>query len=358
MTSNQEFDTDDDRWTAVTQRDVRADGVFLYAVKTTGIFCRPTCPSRLPNQGNVAFFSSCEQAERAGYRACKKCQPKAASNFPDAVLRACKMIEEADEPPTLDALAAAVGLSPFYFHKLFKSVVGVTPKGYAAARRVERFRDGLKENQTVTQAIYDAGFGSSSRCYENVGANLGMTPTEYRSGGAGQTIRLAVVECRFGWVAVAATERGVCMIEFGDTPDALRVEVTARFPNADLNNGDDTFRRWIAVVVEQIEMPGRAVDLPLDVHGTAFQRKVWEALKAIPAGMTVTYTDIAKRIGQPAAVRAVANACAANPVAVVIPCHRVVRTDGNLSGYRWGIDRKRQLLEYEGTILEAPRSDE
>lgn len=185
-----------------------------------------------------------------------------------------------------------------------------------------------------------------------------MTPTEYRSGGAGQSIRLAVVECRLGWVAVAATERGVCMIESGDTPDAMRAEASARFPNANLHNGDDEFRRWVAVVVEQIEMPGRAVELPLDVHGTAFQRKVWEALKAIPAGATATYADIAKKIGQPAAVRAVANACATNPVAVAIPCHRVVRSDGDLSGYRWGVDRKRKLLEHEGATLETPLTGE
>lgn len=210
----------------------------------------------------------------------------------------------------------------------------------------------------VTPKAYDAGFGSSSRCYENVGDNLGMTPTEYRNGGAGQLIRFAVVECRLGWLAVAATERGVCMIEFGDTPDAVRTEAVARFPNATLHDGDDVFRRWVAIVVQHIEIPGRAVELPLDVHGTAFQRKVWEALRAIPAGATATYSEIARKIGKPSAARAVAGACAANQLAVVIPCHRVVLAGGNLSGYRWGADRKRRLLEREGAILADPHVDE
>lgn len=358
MMKTSDYATDDERWNAVEGRDGQADGAFLYAVKTTGVFCRPACSSRLPNRANVEFFPTCEQAERGGYRACKKCKPKAAAAIPDAVLRACRLIEKADEPPTLEALAAAVGLSPFYFHKLFKSVVGVTPKAYAAARRAERFREGLKEGQTVTEAIHDAGFGSSSRCYENVGDELGMTPTEYRGGGAGQSIRLAVVECRLGWLAVAATERGVCMIEFGDTPDAVRAEAVARFPNAALHDGDDEFRRWVAVVVQRIEMPGRAVELPLDVRGTAFQRKVWEALRAIPAGATATYSEIAERIGKPSAARAVAGACAANQLAVVIPCHRVVRSGGSLSGYRWGADRKRRLLEREGVTLDDRHADE
>lgn len=358
MTTTNAFTTDDDRWNAVVERDGRADGSFVYAVRTTGVFCRPTCPSRLPNRANVEFFVTTEQAERGGYRACKKCKPKAANAVPEAVLRACKMIEEADEPPTLEAMAAAVGLSPFYFHKLFKSVIGVTPKAYTAARRVEKFRAGLHEDQSVTAAMYDAGFGSSSRCYEGVGDNLGMTPTEYRNGGAGQSIRFAVVESRLGWVAVAATERGVCMIEFGDGPDTLRAEAVARFPNAALDDGDGEFKGWVEAVVRHIEMPGRVVELPLDVQGTAFQRKVWEALRAIPAGATTTYAAIAKKIGQPAAVRAVASACAANPVAVVIPCHRVVRSDGDLSGYRWGVERKQHLLDREAGQNHDDRADD
>ncbi len=348
MTKN-DYNTDDERWNAVKNRDGGADGLFLYAVKTTGVFCRPTCSSRLPNRANVEFFKTCGLAEQGGYRACKKCKPTAApAGVPDAVLRACELLEEADEPPTLEALAEAVGLSPFYFHKLFKGVVGVTPKAYAAARRVERFRDGLKCEQTVTQAMYEAGFGSSSRCYEKVGDNLGMTPTEYRGGGVGKFIRLAVVECRLGWVAVAATERGVCMIEFGDSVEALRAEATSRFPKATLNDGDSEFQQWVEQIVEQIETPGHAIVLPLDIQGTAFQRKVWEALQTIPAGATATYTEIAQKIGQPAAVRAVARACAANQLAVVIPCHRVVRSDGDLSGYRWGVERKAELLRQEG----------
>jgi AraC family transcriptional regulator of adaptative response/methylated-DNA-[protein]-cysteine methyltransferase len=349
MTITHDYSTDDERWNAVRERDGRADGAFLYAVKTTGVFCRPTCPSRLPNRANVEFFTTCELAVRGGYRACRKCKPTSApKGVPDAVLRACRLMDGAGEPPSLEALAGAVGLSPFYFHKLFKAVVGVTPKAYAAARRVERFRDGLEAEQTVTQAMYGAGFGSSSRCYEGVGDNLGMTPTEYRGGGAGKSIRLAVVGCRLGWVAVAATERGVCLIEFGNSPDALRAGATARFPKAAVDGGDPEFRRWVEQVVEQIEAPGHVADLPLDIQGTAFQRKVWEALRAIPAGTTATYKEIAQRIGRPAAVRAVARACAANPLAVAIPCHRVVRSDGDLGGYRWGVGRKAELLRREG----------
>ena len=346
--------TDDDRWNAVTARDARADGAFLYAVKTTGVYCRPSCASRLPNRANVAFFLTCAQAERGGYRACKKCRPQAAADaVPDAVLRACRLIEAADEPPRLAALAAAVGLSPFYFHKRFKAIVGVTPKAYAAARRAEKLRQALQGEQTVTQAIFEAGFVSSSRCYEQVGNRLGMTPTEYRGGGVGKSIWLAVVESYLGWVAVAATARGVCMIEFGDAPDTLHAAATARFPQATIDGGDLVFRQWVELVVAQIETPAVSAifrstqKLPFDIQGTAFQQKVWEALKTIPAGTTATYTQIARAIGQPAAVRAVARACAANPLAVVIPCHRVVRSDGDLSGYRWGVERKAELLQRE-----------
>lgn len=349
MNTINNYRTDDDRWKAVAERDRTADGAFLYAVKTTGVFCRPICSSRLPNRANVEFFSTIDQAERRGYRACKKCKPKSVSKaVPDAVLRACKMIEEADEPPTLKALADTVGLSPFYFHKLFKAVVGVTPKAYSAARRVEKFRAGLHQNQTVMAAMHDAGFVSSSRCYDSVADQLGMTPSEYRNGAVGRSIRFAVAECRLGWLAVAATERGICMIEFGDAPDALRAKADARFPNATVHDGDGEFNGWVKLIVRQIEMPRLAVKLPLDVQGTAFQRRVWEALKAIPAGATTTFAAVAKKIGRPAAVRAVANACAMNPMAVIIPCHRIIRSDGDLSGYRWGVDRKRRLLEREG----------
>lgn len=343
------FTTDQARWNAVESRDCQADGQFWYGVRTTGVYCRPSCPSRLPNRANVAFFDTCDQAEGGGYRACRKCKPTTSGpdRIPDAVVRACKLIEDADEPLSLATLAAAVGFSPFHFQRLFKKFVGVTPKAYAAARRVERFQKGLRVEQTVARAMYDAGFGSSSRCYETVGDTLGMAPAEYKNGGAGTVIRLAVAECWLGWVMVAATKRGICRIAFGDTPEDLRAELTTRFPKATVQEGDAEFRHWIEQVVAHLEAPGHTLGLPLDIQGTAFQRKVWDALRAIPAGTTASYTEIARRIGQPKAVRAVAGACAANPLAVVIPCHRIVRTDGDLSGYRWGVERKRKLLDRE-----------
>jgi AraC family transcriptional regulator of adaptative response/methylated-DNA-[protein]-cysteine methyltransferase len=342
------FSTDQQRWDAVLRRNREADGVFVCAVRTTGVYCRPSCPSRRPRRENVSFYAHCADAERAGYRSCKRCTPKAPrTDVPDAVVRACRLIEEAAEPPALDELAGAVGLSPFYFHRLFTRVVGVTPKGYAAARRVRRFQEGLLRGKDVTTAIYDAGFGSSSRCYERASGVLGMTPTEYRNGGAGNLIRYAVAECSLGWVLVAATDRGVSAIEFGDTKAALREGLEARFPAAELCGDDPDFAGWVAEVLSLIESPGRSPDLPLDVRGTAFQRRVWEALRAIPCGSTATYAEIAKRIGAPTAVRAVARACAANPVAVAVPCHRVIGKDGGLHGYRWGIARKRALLKRE-----------
>jgi AraC family transcriptional regulator of adaptative response/methylated-DNA-[protein]-cysteine methyltransferase len=345
-----QFSTDNRRWAAVLRRDRRADGAFVYAVKTTGVYCRPACPARLPKRTNVRFFPTGRDAERAGYRACKRC-----GQGPDhgAVVRACQMIDEAAEPPSLNELADAVGLSPFYFHRLFKSVVGVTPKSYADARRVRRFQEGLREGQPVTRAMYEAGFGSSSRCYEGAAGNLGMTPSAYRNGGAGQVIRVAVAPCHLGWVLVAATEKGVCGIEFGDTAGALKEGLAGRFPNAELRGDDPDFAAWVGAVLRLIDAPGQGSDLPLDIRGTAFQRRVWEALRAIPAGTTATYGEIAARVGSPAAVRAVANACAANPVAVAIPCHRVIGQDGELRGYRWGLRRKRALLEREAGHRQA-----
>ncbi len=343
------YATDDLRWTALVQRDAQAGGAFLYGVKTTGVYCRPTCPSRLPNRRNVRFFSTSTDAERAGYRACKKCRPQTRqdSRPPDAVVRACQLIEAAEEMPSLAELAAAVGLSPFHFHRLFKAVLGITPKGYAQARRMERFQQGLQNGQPVTTALYSAGFGSSSRCYEKTADNLGMTPSQYRNGGAGQTIRFAVAECYLGWALVAATERGVCMIAFDDSPAVLRSELAARFPKAQLRADDPGLAAWVEPVLALLEAPGRHFDLPLDIQGTAFQRRVWQALQEIPLGTTATYAEVAQRIGSPTAVRAVARACAANPVAVVVPCHRVVGSDGALRGYRWGVERKRQLLRRE-----------
>lgn len=344
------FETSDQRWEALLRRDPQSDGAFFYAVKTTGVYCRPTCAARLPNRRNVEFFPNRGDAERAGYRACRRCrpqQPAPPSPASAAMARACRSIEEAEESPSLQDLASATGFSPFHFQRLFKQTVGVTPKAYAVACRARRFKESLREDRTVTQAMYEAGFGSSSRCYENAAAHLGMTPSEYRKGGVGQRIRHAIVRCDLGWVLVAATERGVCAIEFDDSQDRLQDRLAARFPAAELRDDDPEFAEWVTRVLAALDRPARNIDLPLDVRGTAFQRRVWQALQAIPAGSTATYAEIAGKIGKPAAARAVARACASNPVAVLVPCHRVVRSDGGLGGYRWDLRRKRALLERE-----------
>ena len=347
--------TDEWKWDSVVRRIRPVDGGFFYAVKTTGVFCRPSCPSRLPNRKNVVFFATTDAAERAGFRACKRCEPNAASPPTPgiaAVVRVCRLIDEAVETPTLNDLAEAVGLSPSHLQKVFKKAVGVSPKAYATAIRDRRLKEELLRNGTMTRAIYASGFSSSGRGYETLSGTLGMSLSEYRGGAAGRVIRCSVVECALGFVAVAATERGVCLIELGDSPDVLRAELSTRFPRADLQEGDPDLDRWVSRVVNLIEVPVRDVDLPLDVRGTAFQRQVWEALRAIPPGEVATYAEIARRIEQPAAVRAVAGACAANQLAVVIPCHRVIRSGGGLGGYRWGVARKQQLLDREAKIAE------
>ncbi len=344
------FATDDERWDAVVHRDRAADGAFYYSVATTGVYCRPSCAARLARRENVRFHATCTDAERAGFRACKRCRPNEAAGYDRqaaAVAAACRVIEEAEEMPSLDQLAETAGMSRFHFHRVFKALTGVTPKSYAAAHRAKRVRTALTQSATVTEAIYDAGFNSNGRFYAASSGLLGMTPTEYRSGGDGAEIRFAVGECWLGSIVVAATGKGVCAILLGDDPDALVRDLQDRFPKARLIGGDARFEELVAKVVGFIEAPGVGGDLPLDVRGTAFQQRVWEALRQIPAGSTATYADIAKRIGQPKSVRAVAQACGANPVAIAIPCHRVVRTDGGLSGYRWGVERKRALLARE-----------
>jgi AraC family transcriptional regulator of adaptative response/methylated-DNA-[protein]-cysteine methyltransferase len=343
-------DGDDVRWAAVVRRDPAADGAFDYSVATTGVYCRPSCAARQPRRENVAFHDSCAAAERAGFRPCRRCrpnEPSLAQRHAAAVASACRMIEHAEEPPTLEALAAAAGLSTYHFHRLFKAATGVTPKAYASAHRTRRVQQELGRAPTVTAAIYDAGYNSSSRFYERAGDHLGMTPTAYRDGGRDTEIRFAVGQCSLGAILVAATERGVCAIQFGDDPAVLVRELQDRFPKARLEGGDAGFERLVAQVVGFVEAPAHGLDLPLDVRGTAFQERVWQALRTIPAGETASYAEIAGRVGSPKAVRAVAQACAANPVAVAIPCHRVVRTDGALSGYRWGVERKRELLARE-----------
>jgi AraC family transcriptional regulator of adaptative response/methylated-DNA-[protein]-cysteine methyltransferase len=338
------------RWAAVQARDAACDGTFYYAVATTGVYCRPSCPSRLPKRSNVSFYATPAAAQAAGCRACKRCKPDAPSlrdEHAAKVAEACRLIEAAEEAPKLDELAAKVGLSPYHFHRIFKAAVGVTPKAYAVAHRNRNVRDKLQRSSTVTAAIYDAGFNSSGRFYANSGQVLGMTPTSFRKGGADAEIRFAIGACSLGAILVAASKKGICSILIGDDPDALARDLQDRFPRAELIGADAQFERLVARVVGLIEAPGKRTDLPLDVRGTAFQHRVWAALKDIPAGSTASYTEIAKRIGVPKAVRAVAGACAANPLAVAIPCHRVVKSDGSLSGYRWGVERKRELLNRE-----------
>ena len=342
---------EDARWEAVRTRDRRADGQFVFAVLTTGIYCRPGCPSRMPRRENVRFFQRSEDAAKAGFRPCKRCRPDGASlrqRQTEAIARACRLIREAEEPPSLVTLAEATGISRYHFHRLFKEIVGMTPKQYAAADRSERVRRGLGRSSSVTEAIFDAGFNSSSRFYEAADRTLGMAPRAYRDGGMGMTIRYAVSTCSVGEMLVAATERGVCAIHFGDDTNALIRQLQDRFPRADLQGDDTAFQSAVAQVVDFVEAPSSPFPLPLDVYGTAFQQKVWQALRDIPAGQTATYAEVAQKIGRPTAARAVAQACATNNLAVAIPCHRVVRSNGELSGYRWGVERKAQLLAREG----------
>lgn len=344
------FTTDEARWAAVLARDAAAEGAFLFSVRTTGVYCRPTCAARQPRRENVAFHDTGAQAEAAGFRPCKRCrptEPALAERRAAAAALACRLIDEAETPPPLEDLARAAGLSPHHFHRVFKEVVGVTPRGYAAQRRAERVRDGLSTAASVTEAIYEAGFNSGGRFYETAREVLGMTPSAFRAGGLGSAIRFAVGECSLGSVLVAASDKGVCAILLGDDPDALVRDLQDRFDRAELIGGDPAFEAMVARVVGLVENPGQGLDLPLHVRGTAFQHRVWRALREIPPGAKQSYADIARRIGAPKAVRAVAGACAANALAIAIPCHRVVRQDGALSGYRWGVERKAALLERE-----------
>lgn len=345
------YETDAQRWQAVQARDAGADGHFFYAVLTTGVYCRPSCAARPARRENVSFHLTCEAAERAGYRACKRCRPNGpsqAERHATAVAEACRIIESAEEMPALEALAEAVGMSRFHFHRVFKEATGVTPRDYAAARRAERLKERLDGGGSVTEAFHGAGFGSNGRFYEQAGALLGMRPKDWKEGGRDAEIRFALGQCSLGAVLVAATEKGICAIQFGDDPQALLDALQDRFPKARLIGGDAAFEALVARVVGLVERPSETVSLPLDVRGTAFQQRVWKALREIPAGTTLTYAEVAERIGSPAAVRAVATACASNEIAVAIPCHRVIRKGGALAGYRWGIERKQALLAREG----------
>ena len=340
----------DPRWAALVARDPRADGKFFYSVKTTGVYCRPSCGARPARPENVAFHATAEDAERAGFRPCKRCKPDQLSlgeQHAATVATLCRLIENAEQAPTLQHLARHAGMSAFHLHRVFKAITGVTPKQYAAAHRIKRVKSELDRRSTVTEAIYGAGYNSNGRFYEESNDVLGMTPTAYRGGGVNTDIRFAVGECSLGSILVAASERGVCAILIGDDPDVLARDLQDRFPRARLIGGDAQFEQLVAKVVGFVEAPALGLDLPLDVRGTAFQQRVWQALREIPAGKTVSYAQVASRIGVPKAVRAVGAAVGANPLAVAIPCHRVIRTDGSLCGYRWGVERKRALIERE-----------
>ena len=345
------------KWEAILRRDSKADGIFYYAVQTTGVYCRPSCSSRMPRPENVSFYTSCQEAERAGFRACKRCQPDGPGltvQHAAMVSKACRIIESGERMLKLDDLAKTVGASPFHFHRIFTQMMGLTPKSYAMARRAEKIRKGLPESGSVTQAIYDAGYPSSGRFYAESSRMLGMKPRAFRKGGAGTTIRFAVGECSLGSILVASSETGVCAIFLGNDPGELLKNLQDRFSKTHLIEADHNYKQTVAHIVGLVENPGRGLHLPLDIRGTAFQKRVWQALEKIPLGKTASYAEIARRIGMPRAARAVARACAANSLAIVIPCHRVVRTDGDLSGYRWGVERKKILLAREAGSGKSP----
>ncbi len=342
---------DDPRWQSVVRRDARSDGLFYYCVTTTGVYCRPSCGARQPRPMNVIFHATPADAERAGFRPCKRCQPnqqRASSRQHQLVAAMCRMIEQSEATPALGHLAAQVGLSSSHAHRLFKATTGVTPRSYFKAWRGARLRRELRHSSSVTAAIYQSGFNSSGRFYSEAPSRLGMTPSQFRAGGTSERIRFALGDCSLGSILVAASERGVCAIALGDEPEPLLRELEGQFPRAELIGGDRHFERLVARVVGLVERPERDDKLPLDIRGTAFQERVWRALRRIEPGSTLSYRQLAQRIGEPTTVRAVARACASNRLAVAIPCHRVVRTDGALSGYRWGVERKRRLLEREG----------
>jgi AraC family transcriptional regulator, regulatory protein of adaptative response / methylated-DNA-[protein]-cysteine methyltransferase len=341
------------QWEGVLRKDASLDGQYLFAVKTTGIYCRPSCPSRTPNRSNVSFFASSELARSAGFRACLRCTPDGLSKREqqtNAISQACRIIDEAQERMSLTNLAAQVGLGAHHFHRVFKDVTGLTPQDYFKARQIAQIGQSLSSTSSVTAAIYDAGFSSSGRFYESSNAMLGMTPKAFKSGGSGEAIRVSIRTCSLGLVLIAATQRGICTIEFGDNEKLLTDRLSARFPNAILLSKNPQFDEWLEQVLAYIEMPTKALDLPLDIRGTVFQQQVWKALQDIPVGVTASYSEVAQRIDKPKAVRAVATACASNVIAVAIPCHRVVRGTGELSGYRWGVERKKKLLALEASI--------
>jgi len=342
--------TDDPRWARVMARDRSADGEFWYSVMTTGVYCRPSCPSRTANPNNVQLHDTLEGAKATGFRPCKRCNPDGLSAHTEnagLVAKACRVIENSEEMPSLDDLASSVGRSSSHFHRLFKATTGLTPKEYADEHRAKRIREGLMNSHSVTEAIYDAGFNSSGRFYEKSNKLLGMTPTQYRAGGAHEEIRFAVGESTLGAILVASSKKGIVAILLGNDPDKLVRDLQDRFQKANLVGADKAYETFVARVIGFVEAPGHNLEIPLDIRGTAFQQKVWRALRKIPVGKTISYAELARKIGAPKAVRAVAGACAANKIAVAIPCHRVVRNNGALSGYAWGVERKHKLLDRE-----------
>ncbi|MBD2158601.1 bifunctional DNA-binding transcriptional regulator/O6-methylguanine-DNA methyltransferase Ada [Leptolyngbya sp. FACHB-16] len=352
------FSTDAERWDALVNRNTQAEGTFFYGVKTTGVFCRPTCSSRLPKRDNVVFFEQACEAEQAGFRPCKRCQPKGASPRQEqvaAIAQLCHHIRTSDSPLSLKEMAAEMSLSPYHFHRLFREIVGVTPKQYTQGHRAQRVREGLQTPQSVTEALYEAGFESNSSFYGKASQHLGMTPTQYKRGAAGMTIYYAIRPSWLGLVLVALTERGVCAIALDNSAEVLTQHLHQIFPKATLKEADEGFAEWITQALTLVEQPDRAIDLPLDIQGTAFQQQVWQALQKIPAGQTITYSELAERIGNPKAVRAVASACGSNRVAIAIPCHRVIGRDGSLTGYRWGKERKQALLAREQNGSKGPK---
>ena len=343
--------TSERRWRAVLARDRRYDGAFVYAVRSTGIYCRPSCASRKPRRDRVTFFPVPEAAEHAGFRPCRRCRPSAANPADPRVAlvrEVCRAIDaQPDAPARLAALSERAGTTPHRLLRAFRAVLGLSPRQYRDERRLDRFKIQLKRRKQVSPALYEAGYGSTSRVYERAHAQLGMTPATYGRGGAGTRIAFAVVPCALGRLLVAATARGICRISLGDDADALERGLAAEFPAATIARDDDTLRHWVAEITAHLDGRQPTLELPLDVRATAFQRRVWEALRNIPYGSTRSYSEVARAVGNAKATRAVARACAANPVAIVVPCHRVVREDGDLGGYRWGVQRKRAFLKQE-----------
>ncbi len=344
------------RWSTIVRRARDIDDDFVYGVRTTGIYCRPNCSSRKPRRENIEFFDTAADAEKAGFRPCKRCHPREDIDQRLLVVQAaCRRIENSDRSPGLRELADDVGMSQSHFHRLFRSLSGVTPKEYSEAVKANRVREGLLKGEPVTSVMYRAGFSSSSRFYERSRRILGMLPASYKTGATGECICFALAQTTLGWVLVAATNQGVCSIGLGDQPSALRNELKARFPHAEIRQGDPVFRTWVGEVAARIDASKSDSDLPLDIRGTVFQRQVWSALQEIPPGETRTYAEIAGALGRPESTRAVANACAKNPIAVFVPCHRAIRGDGGLAGYRWGLERKRELLEREQPQHSQPK---